>query len=74
MKISHGLDFLAGHSCQPLGEIALDFHGIIGLDYHPPVELNSVSSGHKCSIDGYSLCKCFQKMFLIKFLGNIGFS
>lgn len=70
MKISHGLGFSAGHSCQPLGEIALDFHRIIGLDYHPSVEFSSISSGHKCSIDGSSLCKCFQKMFLIKFHEN----
>lgn len=39
----------AGHSCQPLREIALEFHGTIGSDDYPSIKVSPISSGHKCT-------------------------
>lgn len=63
MKISSRLDFIyflmqreagdwicpTGHSCQPLREIALEFHGTIGSDYYPSIKVSPILSGHKCA-------------------------
>lgn len=37
----------AGYSCQPLGETALEFNRIIGVDYHPSIGVSPVLSRHR---------------------------